>query len=90
MSYSIFYHPEAQDDIASIPKNIKSRIRRAIEQRLLVDPAKYGEPLRRTLRGYRKLRVGDYRIIHKVKSNKIVVQVSRCAAVARQMPCMYR
>lgn len=73
MSYSVQYHPEIRKDISSIPRNIKSRIQKAIEERLIVDPGKYGEPLRRSLRGYRKLRVGDYRIIYRVQSRKIII-----------------
>jgi len=73
MSYSIHYHPEIRKDISSIPRNIKSRIQKAIEERLIVDPGKYGEPLRRSLRGYRKLRVGDYRIIYRVQAREIIV-----------------
>ena len=73
MSCLILYHPEVKDDIAPLPRNIKTRIQKAIEERLLVDPARYGEPLRRTLRGYRKMRVGDYRIICRVKSKEIIV-----------------
>ena len=73
MDYAIVYHPEIPEDIAAFPENIKSRIKKAIEQRLIIDPIKYGEPLRRTLRGYRKLRVGDYRIIYKIEKNTIVI-----------------
>jgi mRNA interferase RelE/StbE len=73
MSYSIFYHPDIPKDISSFPRNIKSRIQKAIEQRLLRDPLKYGEPLRRSLQGYRKLRVGDYRVIYRIQSNEIIV-----------------
>jgi len=29
-------------------------------------PHKYGEPLRKTLKGYWKLRVGDYRVVFKI------------------------
>jgi mRNA interferase RelE/StbE len=73
MDYTIRYHSEIPKDIAPFPVNIKERIRRAIEQRLLKDPIKYGEPLRRSLQGYRKLRVGDYRVIYRVDSNEIIV-----------------
>ncbi len=74
MHCSIFYHHEVSSDISSIPQNIKSRIQRA-EERLLSDPGEYGEPLRRGLQGYRKLQVGDYHIIYKVraKEKEIVV-----------------
>ncbi len=44
----------------------------AIEERLLKEPLKYGQPLKRSLRGYRKLRVGDYRIIFRVDKNAVV------------------
>jgi mRNA interferase RelE/StbE len=45
----------------------------AIEKRSLVAPDGYSEPLRRTLRGYRKLRVGDYRIVLKLRDNEILI-----------------
>ena len=64
MSYHLFYHPcIRKEDIPDIPKNMINRIKRAIEQRLLIEPVKHGEPLKRGLQGYRKLRVGDYRVI---------------------------
>lgn len=73
MAYQIYYHPEIPSDVAHLPKNIQERIRRAIEERLLQDPAHYGVPLRKSLQGYRKLRVGDYRIIFKIDGNNIIV-----------------
>lgn len=57
----------------SFQKKIKERIQKAIELRLLINPEKYGEPLKRGLKGYRKLRVGDYRIIYKVDSSNIII-----------------
>lgn len=36
-------------------------------------PEEYGAPLRKTLKGYWKLRVGDYRVVFKVKGNKIII-----------------
>ena len=73
MNYTITYHPEIERDISEFPKNIKTRIKKAIENRLLTDPIKYGEPLRRSLQGYRKLRVGNYRVIYKTKDNAIII-----------------
>ncbi|MCK4519213.1 MAG: type II toxin-antitoxin system RelE/ParE family toxin [Candidatus Omnitrophica bacterium] len=77
MPYRVFYHPDVRkEDISNIPKNMKKRIREAIKQRLLNEPAKYGSPLKRSLRGYRKLRVGDYRVIYRVdKENVIVLKI---------------
>ena len=73
MTWQISYHPEIEDDISGLPKNIKTRVQKAIEQRLLADPIRYGVPLRRSLYGYRKLRVGDYRVIFKLDKDNIVV-----------------
>ncbi len=74
MAYRLYYHPDvAKEDLPEIPKNIQERIRKAIEERLLGEPEKYGEPLRRGLSGYRKLRVGDYRVIYKVDKKNIVI-----------------
>lgn len=72
MPYQIRYHPDVPArDLPRINGNLQKRIRRAIEQRLLVDPVRYGEPLRRSLKGYRKLRVGDYRVIYEVRGTEI-------------------
>jgi len=73
MSYQISYHPDVQKDLADLPKNIKDRIQKAIEERLMKDPVKYGNPLRKSLRGYRKLRVGDYRVIYRLEERNIFV-----------------
>jgi len=73
MTWPISYHPGIENDISGLPKNIKTRVQKAIEQRLLADPIRYGVPLRRSLYGYRKLRVGDYRVIFKLDKDNIVV-----------------
>jgi len=39
----------------------------------MVDPVKYGEPLRRTLKGYSKLRVGDHRIVYKIENEYVFI-----------------
>ena len=74
MPYRIRYHPDAKaKDISRLNRTIQKRIKTAIEQRLLVSPEKYSEPLRRTLKGYRKLRVGDYRIVLKIEGADILI-----------------
>ncbi len=72
MPYDLLYHPDVRSkDIPSISKNLRGRIARAIEARLKTEPDRYGEPLRRSLKGYRKLRVGDYRVVFKVVKNEV-------------------
>lgn len=67
MAYRLVYHPAvAETDLPDIPTNIRERIARAIESRLTVAPDRYGSPLRGTLKGYWKLRVGDYRVVYRI------------------------
>ena len=74
MAYGIRYHPDVKDkDLPRINRNIQKRIRTAIEQRLLVAPERYSEPLKRTLKGYRKLRVGDYRVVLRLTQKDILI-----------------
>ena len=73
MDYQIFYHPKVKDDMKAFPKNIKERVQTAIEKRLMVDPVYYGDPLRKSLKGFCKLRVGDYRIIYKIEKETVMI-----------------
>lgn len=62
---NIKYHPRVKsEDIPRLSSNITARIENSIKNRLMVNPIKYGFYLRGSLRGYRKLRVGDWRIIY--------------------------
>ena len=70
--YAVVYRPEAViEDLPSIPRNVQARILRAIERRLITEPTKYGERLRRSLAGLWKLRVGDYRVVFKIVKNEV-------------------
>jgi mRNA interferase RelE/StbE len=62
------------DDIPLLPKMAKIQIKRAIEERLTKGPVEFGKPLQFSLKGCRRLRVGDYRIIYKIEeASKIVL-----------------
>ena len=72
MSFTLRYHPAVRtDDLPLIDRKTKDRIRKAIEERLRKAPHEYGEPLRKTLQGYWKLRVGDYRVVFKVVESEV-------------------
>lgn len=72
MPFVLRYHPDVKKcDIPLIDKKLRNRIRNAIETRLGTAPHEYGEPLRRTLRGYWKLRVGDYRVVFKIDGKEV-------------------
>jgi mRNA interferase RelE/StbE len=70
--FELRYHPDVRDvDIPALNANVRERIKRAIETRLAAALHRYGEPLRKTLKGYWKLRVGDYRVVFKIAGNEV-------------------
>lgn len=74
MPYTILYHPDVpRRDLVRIPRNVRSRIGEALAGRLQASPEKYGQPLRGTLGGYWKLRVGDYRAVFKIVGDEVWV-----------------
>jgi mRNA interferase RelE/StbE len=65
--YVIEYLPDVvADDIPALPKTMRLMIKRAIEERLMVDPIGFGKPLRYSLKGHRRLRINDYRVIYRI------------------------
>jgi len=74
MYYRLLYHPDiVKEDLKNIPANIKTRILKAIETRLQKDPFLFGQPLRQSLKGHRKLRVGDWRVIYRIEHSNIII-----------------
>ncbi len=74
--FNIIYHYlVVRDDIPKLSGEWKEKIRRAIEGRLRTHPDLYGKPLRRSLKGYRKLRVGDYRVIFKIEKDIVKILI---------------
>lgn len=72
MPYTLIYHPKVvEEDLPPIPLNVQRRIARAIETRLSSAPEQHGEPLKGTLKGYWKLRVGDYRVVYKIVETEV-------------------
>ena len=74
MPYRVVYHTAVlSDDLPSIDRPLQARIARAVEQRLTTEPSYYGEPLRHRLKGYWKLRVGDYRVVYQIVGQEVRV-----------------
>jgi len=72
----IRYHPKVKsEDIPRLSPDISTRIENAIRNRLIKNPIKYGLYLHGSLKGYRKLRVGDWRIIYRIMHNEIRILV---------------
>jgi mRNA interferase RelE/StbE len=74
IKFELDYHELVKkNDIPKIPENIKKRIKSAIEYRLTLEPEVFGKPLRKSLKGYRKLRVGDYRVIFRIEGKRVKI-----------------
>ena len=72
--YRIEYLEQVRKDLKPISKSDKEKIRSAIESKLSSNPIEFGKPLQYSLKGLRRLRVGDYRVIFQIdQSNKIVL-----------------
>jgi len=72
MPFTLRYHPAVRDeDLPRIDRRTKDKIRKAIEERLQTAPHEYGKPLRKSLKGYWKLRVGDYRVVFKLVESEV-------------------
>jgi mRNA interferase RelE/StbE len=76
VSYRIEYlETVVKDDIPRLSKEAQGRIRTAIEQKLASHPIEFGKPLRYSLKGARRLRVGDWRIIYAIEPPDVVLVV---------------
>ena len=74
MTYRLVYlESVVRKDIPSLTKGIRDRIRREIERKLAVNPVEYGKPLQYSLKGCRRLRVGDYRVIYQIDGDSVLI-----------------
>lgn len=73
MTYKIDYHPlVVKKDIPEL-RRLRSRVKSAIENKLTKDPLRFGKPLQYSLKGYRSLRVGEFRVVFGLDETTIFV-----------------
>lgn len=75
MTWPILYHHDIEEDLDSIGVTAARRIVKAIDEKLTSQPLRFGAPLSGGLADFRKLRVGDYRVVYQVIENKVMVYV---------------
>lgn len=74
MTYEVEYLASVvRDDIPALPKAMKERIRREIEGKLAKRPIEFGKPLRYSLKGGRRLRVGDCRVVYVIEGARVTI-----------------
>jgi mRNA interferase RelE/StbE len=77
--YEIVYLDSVvKEDIKKIGPSEKLRIKKSIEDKLVSDPIGFGKPLQYSLKGCRRLRVGDWRVIYQIhpdQSRVLIVKI---------------
>lgn len=71
--YEVLFHPEFENDLRRVPRNMRGRILDAVVDRLGGAPDQYGQRLRQSLHGNWKLRVGDYRVVFDIVGRTVRV-----------------
>ena len=77
VTYCVRIKASAAKALARIPKPRRARIVRAIDG--LAEQPLLGHSLKGGLRGLRRIRVGDYRLVYEVLDDELVVLVVRVA-----------
>ena len=76
MTYRIEYLESVVDeDIPKLTRSVRKQVKTAIEKMLASHPIEFGKPLRFSLKGARRLRVGDWRVIYKIEPPDLVLVV---------------
>jgi len=76
LSYRIEYlESVVREDIPQLSKDVRNRIRKAIETKLTTHPVEFGKPLRYSLKGARRLRVDDWRVAYTIELPDVVLIV---------------
>ncbi|MBI5156302.1 type II toxin-antitoxin system RelE/ParE family toxin [Candidatus Peregrinibacteria bacterium] len=60
-------------EFRKLPTHELEIIKRVMEERLTTHPDVFGKPLRKSLHGFRSLRVGDYRVIYRIEGKVVRV-----------------
>ncbi len=68
-----------REDIPLLSKVMRVRVNAAVNQKLAVHPLTFGKPLQGSLRGHRRLRVGDWRVVYRADSATHVVIILKIA-----------
>ena len=74
MIWKVLFHPlVAKEDLPALGIAARRQILKSIHKKLTLDPEAHGEPLRKELFGYWKLKAGDYRVIYKMEKDTVIV-----------------
>lgn len=73
-SRRIVYLPlVVRHDIPNLDAKVAKSLKSAIERKLGTRPEIYGTPLRGTIKGYWKLRAGDWRVVYLITISEVII-----------------
>lgn len=75
MTWELIYHGDVVEYLERVGRAAARRIVRTIDDRLPQAPLSIGAPLAGNLAGFRKLRIGDYRVVYHVREQQVIVVV---------------
>ncbi|MBU0464841.1 MAG: type II toxin-antitoxin system RelE/ParE family toxin [Proteobacteria bacterium] len=73
MTWEIIYHKDVDEDLESVGPAAARRIILTINEKLTKAPEKFGAPLSNNLKNFRKLRIGDFRVVYQVFNKKVII-----------------
>lgn len=75
MSYQILYDQYiSKKELKKISPEILREIIKNIEEKLTTRPEIFGKPLQNSLKGYRRMRVRDFRILYKIDGDAVRIE----------------
>ena len=76
MAWTVVYHPDVRQDFAKLGKRASMAVMRAIDERIANgEPDKLGKPLTGALKGHRRIRTGQTRIVYRVSAAIVEVLI---------------
>jgi mRNA interferase RelE/StbE len=79
--WKVIYHPEVHYDLELLGYAEARRILKAIDERIVYgEPHKLGKPLSGDLASFRRLRIGNTRIVYRISQKEIEVFIMAVGA----------
>ncbi|HIE36499.1 MAG TPA: type II toxin-antitoxin system mRNA interferase toxin, RelE/StbE family [Candidatus Omnitrophica bacterium] len=76
MQWKIKFHPLViKEDFKKLGLSQKRKIIKEIKKKLTKDPLNDGEPLKGSFKGFRKLKVSEFRVIYEVIKDRVLVLI---------------
>ena len=80
--YAICFTSDAKRDVQSLDGSIKKQLRNALEKKLAIHPAQYGDSLVGVLKGFWSYHFAAHRVIYRIYEDLRLVLI--CAVGARR------